>query len=348
MFINVLFVFLLFGGIIAEDYDCSIVKTSDDRRTDKNKLKIMQYNVEWLFLDYYKSADCPGNGCTWKNKTMALDHLKHVSSVINNVEPDIVNLCEIEGCNELNTLINNTNSKYNGYMIKGTDTSTGQNVGMITKIDPISDLMRTDERYSYPITGSECGYDGNGSTSVSKNYITYFNFNTIKVAFISFHLIAYPMQPDRCSKREAQAKILENEIITQVQNGYEVIAIGDFNDYDEEVLDVNDDEPISKVLDIIKGNNNNIYNLNNVNDMVKKENRFTNWWDKNDNCEATMDEFVLIDHVLVTDKILNYIKDVYIYQLYNESCDRLDSDHYPIIVELDMTSKLNLRGSNKC
>ena len=72
MFINVLFVFLLFGGIIAEDYDCSIVKTSDDRRTDKNKLKIMQYNVEWLFLDYYKSADCPGNGCTWKNKTMAL------------------------------------------------------------------------------------------------------------------------------------------------------------------------------------------------------------------------------------------------------------------------------------
>ena len=34
-------------------------------------LRLMQYNVEWLFIDYYKSADCPGNGCTWHNESVA-------------------------------------------------------------------------------------------------------------------------------------------------------------------------------------------------------------------------------------------------------------------------------------
>ena len=30
-----------------------------DRRQDKNKLRLMQYNVEWFFLDYYSGSDCP-------------------------------------------------------------------------------------------------------------------------------------------------------------------------------------------------------------------------------------------------------------------------------------------------
>jgi len=33
---------------------------------------------------------------------------------------------------------------YNTYLKKSTDTGTGQNVGMLTKIDPLKDLVRTD------------------------------------------------------------------------------------------------------------------------------------------------------------------------------------------------------------
>ncbi len=32
--------------------------------------------------------------------------------------------------------------KYKPYLIKGTDTATGQNVGIITKIDPSSNMQR--------------------------------------------------------------------------------------------------------------------------------------------------------------------------------------------------------------
>jgi hypothetical protein len=51
---------------------CPVVNNKgEDRRENKNNLRIMQYNVEWLFLDYYKAADCPGDGCTWKNESHA-------------------------------------------------------------------------------------------------------------------------------------------------------------------------------------------------------------------------------------------------------------------------------------
>lgn len=327
--------FLLIALAFAEDYTCPYNNDMEDRRDIKNKLRIMQYNVEWAFLDYYSNSDCPGNGCTWKNKTHSIEHFNHLSKVINNLDPDIINFCEIEGCNELNYLKNITSSDYNSYLIKGTDTSTGQNVGMLTKIDPIDEITRTDEKYSYPIEGSKCGYDGAGTTSVSKNYITYFKWNNIKVAFIAFHLIAYPTQDDRCSKREGQAKIIEKEIIENVNNGYEIFVLGDFNDYDENVLDLNNSEPKSKVLDIIKGYENNIYNLSNMNSIVLKDKRFSNWWDKNENCVSSMDEFLLIDHILLSDGLLNYVKNVKIYQEYPENCDRLDSDHYPLIIDLE-------------
>tara|TARA_Y100001970_G_scaffold228967_1_gene283819 strand:- start:9687 stop:10580 length:894 start_codon:yes stop_codon:yes gene_type:complete len=295
----------------------------------------MQYNVEWLFLDYYKNSDCPGNGCTWKNKTMANTHIQYISNVINKFNPDIINLCEVEGCDELNMVIKNTSNNYNPYLIKGTDTSTGQNVGMLTKLDPINELYHITDTYHYPISNSKCNYNGSGNVGVSKNYVSLFKWNDINVAFISIHLLAYPTDHERCSKREAQAKIIENLIIDYTNKNYEIFIIGDFNDYDNDIMDINNSKPISQVLDIIKGKQNDVYNLTNVAYNVPQKYRYTNWWDKNNNCYATMDEFVLIDHILVSDLLLSKIKDVYIYHGYTESCDRLNSDHYPIIIDID-------------
>ena len=33
-----------------------------DRRSSKSALRLVQYNAEWLFIDYYAASDCPGNG----------------------------------------------------------------------------------------------------------------------------------------------------------------------------------------------------------------------------------------------------------------------------------------------
>ena len=102
-----------------------------DNRSDKKLLRVAQYNVEWLFIDYCSSSDCTGSGCPWENSTEAQTHLSTISNNIKSINPDIMNFAEIEGCDEIGMLLDNLDDSYTGYLIKGTDTSTGQNVGMI-------------------------------------------------------------------------------------------------------------------------------------------------------------------------------------------------------------------------
>ncbi len=68
MFTQLLTLFLIFPSFLQADTECPLVTNSsnNDRRTDKTTFRLVQYNVEWLFIDYYSSANCPGNGCTWK------------------------------------------------------------------------------------------------------------------------------------------------------------------------------------------------------------------------------------------------------------------------------------------
>ena len=40
---------------------------------------------------------------------------------------------------------------YEPYMVKGTDTATGQNVALLSRIDPDIPLERTEARVSYPM-----------------------------------------------------------------------------------------------------------------------------------------------------------------------------------------------------
>ena len=308
-----------------------LVNANPPPQVRSNTLRLMQYNVEWLFLDYNKNADCPGNGCTWHNKTEATEHMEYVATVIDKFDPDIINLCEVEGIKEVKALGSMLSPEYSGYLIPGTDTSTGQNVGLLTKIPPIGPQMRTDLTHSYPIPGSTCGLDESegGNTGVSKNSITIFDWNGMRVALISVHLIAYPVDPARCAKREAQALIIAGLVEHYVADGYEVVVMGDFNDYDGDIIDENGSYPLSSVLAIVKGRY-----LTNVAYRVPNQYRGTNWWDKNDNCEASADEFVMIDHVLVTSNILERVESVGIYQGYPEYCGKMNSDHYPVIVNL--------------
>ena len=39
-----------FAGIVFSDTECPAVTTIGDRRSDKSKLRLVQYNVEWLFI----------------------------------------------------------------------------------------------------------------------------------------------------------------------------------------------------------------------------------------------------------------------------------------------------------
>lgn len=328
-------------AFIMADTECPTVSSAEDRRSNKKQFRLVQYNVEWLFVDYYSSANCPGDGCTWKTEADAKTHLSYVSNVLNELEPDLVNFCEVEGCDELNMVINFSTSNsgaYKSYLKKGTDTSTGQNVGMITKIDPLVSLYRTETKVTYPIAGSNCGYTGSPSTSgVSKHYITEYNFNNLKTAFIAAHLIAIPTDATRCAQREAQAQVLQYVVKDYVSKGYEIILLGDMNDYDAEVLDVNSDNPKSKVLDILKGLDGEYkgkYTLTNVASRVAQNERFSDWWDSDNNCAtSSQKDYSMIDHILTTSKINSKIVNAFIYHGYKEYCGKWNSDHYPVVVD---------------
>jgi len=332
--------FIYFLGLIFADTECPYISTMGDRRADKSKLRLIQYNVEWLFIDYYSSMNCPGTGCTWVNQSEAETHMDYVAKVVSELNPDIINFCEIEGCDELNMLKNILDDdSYTPYLKKGTDTSTGQNVGMLTRVDPLVNLYRTELKYNYPIPGSNCGYtSSSGSSGVSKHYITEFKFNGYDIAFIAAHLLAIPTDPARCSQREAQASVLQNTIYSYINKGYEVIMLGDFNDYDAEVLDVNNNKPTSRVLDILKGNAGDfvgLYTLHSVAEEIQQKERFSDWYDSDNNCKtASQIDYSMIDHILVTDAIRHNILNAFIYHGYDEYCGKYNSDHYPLVIDL--------------
>ena len=339
-FLNTVFSLFLFLSSVKCDTECPNVILSEDRRENKQSLRLVQYNVEWLFIDYYSAMDCPGDGCTWKTIDDAETHLSYVSKVIKDLKPDIINLCEVEGCDELNAVKNYLDDSYVPYLKKGTDTSTGQNVGMLTRIDPLVDLYRSEEKIAYPISGTKCGSTSSSGTSgVSKHYITEFNLGVYKVALIGAHLLAIPTDPSRCVQREAQAQVLQNIVYGYIGRGYEVILIGDMNDYDGEILDTNDDKPTSRVLDIMKGldgQKKGTYELTNIAVKIKQGDRFTDWWDSDNNCNTSSKmDYSMIDHILVTDKVYSNIVNTYIYHGYDEYCCKWNSDHYPIVVDFE-------------
>ena len=337
--LQLLLLLALFSTVAFADTECPAVTTIADRRSDKTKLRIVQYNVEWLFIDYYSEMNCPGDGCTWKNETAAQTHMNTVVKRVQSLNPDIINFCEIEGCDELNMLKAKLGPSYMQYLKKGTDSSTGQNVGMLTRIDPSKSLYRTEDRYNYPIPGSKCGYTGPPSSSgVSKHYITEFEFGGMNIAFIAAHLVAIPTEASRCAQREAQASVLQTVIADYIQKDYEIIMLGDFNDFDAEVSDLNNDKPTSMVLDILKGykgDHAGKYELYNIAETIPQNNRYSDWWDSDNNCgTSSNNDYSMIDHILVTDAIRKNIGDTFIYHEYKEYCGTYDSDHFPVVLDI--------------
>jgi hypothetical protein len=114
--------------------------------------------------------------------------------------------------------------------------------------------------------------------------------------------------------------------------------LGDFNDYDAEIPDVNGNKPISQVLDILKGLKGDYagkYELHSAAETIPQNERYSDWWDSDNNCNtASKSDYSMIDHVLVTDKIRKNIMNTFIYHDYNEFCGKYDSDHYPVVIDL--------------
>jgi len=271
-----------------------------------------------------------------------MKHIQQISGVIKGVNADIVVLEEVEDCNVLEMVVDNIgDDSYRYYLVKGTDTATGQNVGLITRIDPSTNLARTADRADFPVSGSKCGYSTEGDSGVSKHFYAQFDVQNLDepLVIIGAHLVAFPLEPSRCAQREAQATVLSKLAEAEAHSkGYHLIMLGDFNDYDNSFLDAANDVPVSKALQIMKTDTSGKTQMINVGSKITPQTaRWSSWYDKNSNCKHTPDEDTLIDHILISNSLSPYLASQTIgHQFYIPQCDSYYSDHWPYWVTLTL------------
>eukprot|EP01116_Phalansterium_solitarium_P011151 TRINITY_DN26765_c0_g1_i1.p1 TRINITY_DN26765_c0_g1~~TRINITY_DN26765_c0_g1_i1.p1 ORF type:complete len:350 (+),score=50.23 TRINITY_DN26765_c0_g1_i1:66-1115(+) len=318
-----------------------------DRRTNTSVLKVGSFNAEWLFYGTQRT-NCPGTGCPWTTQTMALEHMQNVSKVIRSINADILVVVEVQSC-EVLTMLNTEyldGMNYLPYLLQGTDTATGQNLGLLTRVDPTVTLQRTSSRANYPLSGSNCGYNGTkGDTGVSKHFWSTFSVTgmTKPLSIFGLHLLAFPVDKTRCAQREAQAAVIQQVLLSEAYSkGHEVIVVGDYNDYDGSVLDVSSDEPLSRVLQMLKNpagvGQSPVFST--AASFVASANRYTSWYDKNNNCvDDGGKEHTSIDHVLLSPGLAQMVSSASTNHVFTAGCATMTSDHWPVTVTLDLAQR---------
>lgn len=292
-------------------------------------LKVATFNCYFLW-DGVEPEEGQVNFSHKYSVEAAEKHMKDIASIIKETEADILNLVEVEGLDALNRLNAGFLSAegYVAYLEKGKDSYTGQDVGLLTKHAPVGNtIARTDI----------IGISGPISKSVSKNYYAKFEVHGKKIALIGIHFVAIPNNTARLHDRQAQANAIV-QLGTQLRTeGYDIIVLGDFNDYDgnDTSLDLNDNRPITSVLEDVRKMNPSTESDDLINpiDKVAKAKRYTAHWDKNRDEQASYpEEYSVIDHVLVSKNLEPFISDVHILNYYNPIGI---SDHFPVVVTFD-------------
>eukprot|EP01118_Nematostelium_gracile_P005435 TRINITY_DN171_c0_g1_i5.p1 TRINITY_DN171_c0_g1~~TRINITY_DN171_c0_g1_i5.p1 ORF type:complete len:316 (-),score=84.07 TRINITY_DN171_c0_g1_i5:69-962(-) len=262
--------------------------------------------------------------------------MKYVAEVIKSLDADILNLAEVRSCGvlqRLNALLPTMN--YKPYMISGSDMGTYQNVGLLTRVDPSEDMQKTNARVAYPIPGTTCNNPNPepGDTTVSKHYYTTFNITNLNkpLGLIGAHLVAFPTNKDRCVQREGQATVLANLVNQEFSKSYQIIA-GDFNDFDPSVPDLGGSVALSSSLKIMRGDN-RINIASKVNDVTQ---RYSYWYDANNNCKVETKEMNVIDHMLVSKDLSGKVTNVEFFHYNAPNCTSKYSDHWPLKMTLDL------------
>lgn len=304
--------------------------SADDRRVDKSALVIMTFNAEFLWdgvAPEEGSADFPWKG----SQTEAETHMAKVAAVIIAQNPDILNLVEVENLDALTTLNDKflAHRGYRPYLAQGADTATGQDVALLTRIDPEAGAILYDNRK---------GHAGNLQKSVSKNYVAKFKIDQTPFALVGLHFLSQPNNQARRLQREAQADAIRSVAVELREAGYPPIILGDFNDYDgsPDSIDHINSTPVTSVLTLLRQLNVSDAqdDLLNAASFVPQTLRYTAFWDKNENGQVDPPgEFSSIDHILLPKELAQKVQTVEIPHTYDP---REVTDHFPVVLRLKL------------
>lgn len=284
-------------------------------------VRVAVFNTEFMFdgEDPDGAADFP-----WKNNVQAAQaHQDRVADVIKMTHADVIVMEEVENMGVLERLVHGPleGLGYLPYLVPGKDTFTRQNMAILSKI-PIQEIGRMDDRA--PL-GS-----GNDTYGVSKNIWARLTLAGVPTTLVGIHYLAIPDNAERKPQREAQAEVTRRFVEQELAAGRAVIVGGDFNDFDDQTLDRRGNRPITNVLATVKrAGPGDADDLHNVMADIPQAERFSNFYDRNNNGIINEGELSAIDHLLVSDALRRKITEV----TYVHSHDpRLVTDHFPIVV----------------
>jgi endonuclease/exonuclease/phosphatase family metal-dependent hydrolase len=314
-------------------------------------LRIATFNAEILTAPQAPS----GNIHKYRFDRARRRHLERVAAVIETLNPDILNLVEVTSRETLDQLVKILHEKgltdYRGYHVECNDTYTELDVALISRYEPdliegeairtfFSEANDPKWRQSYRFTDRN-GKPSQRTTSISRNCLYFFTIGGHKLAFLGLHLKSNPQNEYANAKRSAEAdvagRILRAEVLPL---RYIPIVLGDINDYDADVLDRDETRATStNVLRKLKdfdhaSEGDELVNV--AERIVRQSDRFTSHWDWNENgAHDGEDVYTMIDHILIDKQLMPHVKRVFI----SHSVSIDTSDHYPIVVDLELPVK---------
>ncbi len=286
-------------------------------------IRIATLNTFFLFDGYGNEGQVtfPHKG----NPEAARRHRARIAQVLRTLNADLIMLQEVENRAVLQRMIDEDlpDLHYTVHFVQGHDTFTGQDVAVLSRL-PVEKVGRTEERV--PVEGTDDTY------GVSKNIWVRLYLGDLPTTIIGVHLLARPDDPRRKPRREAQAEVIRRLVERELAAGRAVAVLGDFNDYDESIPDLNGHRPITRVLAIIKAAgpspDDDLYN---VMAKVPQSDRFTAFYDADEDWKVEWPELSAIDHILLSPRLRARLREVHYAQIYDP---RTVTDHFPIVVTL--------------
>lgn len=297
-----------------------------DRRADTSSLSIMTLNAEFLWDGVGPEEGSDRIRFAWRgNRVEAERHMARIAEIVVASDPDVVVLCEVENGAALATFNDRFLEArgYRAFVFDGDDVDTGQDVALLTRVDP-------DEVSFCEDVGSLNGV----RKGLSKNIVAKLRVGALRIGLVGVHLIAQPDAAERRAAREAQAVVVRDLARRLHRSNHLPVVCGDFNDYDgcDDASDCSESAPISAVLRIARQMDPRRPedDLVNVAQFVPKVARYTSHRDRNHNGRVDAgDRLSAIDHILVAPELATRVEWA---DIPKHAETRGATAHFPVVV----------------